>query len=70
MIKLRIFAISNSSINGNLPDSWSNITGLQTFMAVSSQLTGTVPQSWFGTMKSLTRFQVWDNNMDGPIPVT
>ena len=62
--------LSSMNLNGTLPESWSSLNKLQNLMIVNTVITGQIPSSWFTGMTAMKDFQLWDNQLDGPIPVT
>jgi Leucine-rich repeat (LRR) protein len=56
-----------TTIQGTLPDDWSQLQQLQFLSVANNSLTGSIPSSW-GSLENLATLGLWNNKLTGTIP--
>ncbi|OAE26878.1 hypothetical protein AXG93_4360s1330 [Marchantia polymorpha subsp. ruderalis] len=65
--RLQDLDFSNNNFSGELPDSWSELSFLESLNLNSNSLSGVIPAD-FGNLTKLTTLELSNNNFSGPIP--
>ena len=61
--------LKEANVQGNLPPSFENLTGLETLDLTSTGLTGSIPLE-VGSLTELTTLKLGGNKLSGPIPAS
>ena len=61
--------LKEANVQGNLPPSFENLTGLETLDLTSTGLTGSIPPE-VGSLTGLTTLKLGSNKLSGPIPTS
>lgn len=65
--RMRVLKLRNCSVEGALPASWGNWSGLEELDLAGNRITGTLPGQ-YATMRSLQHFRLDNNMLQGTLP--